>query len=449
MTHPVISFKPSYNSVIRGCPGLPDTLPRIECELRIRSSDGKPFRIDKIEVCLKTVETLNSGLSFGSKSKFEKIQTHYRKNIMISEKLILGIDIPLTIALPDDVKETNFNPRFGKTITLFECNVHYTLPSSSNFSDGTNIRSFMQPVNVERYTYLATKRLYPPITKQAYSADKKFIVNYTIHNPCITSDDLLHVTIDIKPNLSGTISTNQRGLFSKKVKLKNLSYDIKEILEVQDSHMIDSREHILHSTIQNVGQVLDNTGIKLKSDIRICTKNEYFRQFESCMQEPSFLYKLPERETKYYKGKERTGFLVEETKTKLISNKSDSLIPFQYHTAITTFGKLFSIDYVLYMRFKISNGKDFELKHRIDISPWPLVQIKYIEQIIDEERETARYAKQFYENFGGIKRNKISGDLEYPSLPPVIYFYDEENLKKLNIFFDRSHKTPRRIPIIE
>ena len=59
-SYPVISLKPSYNSVIRGCPGIPDTLPRIECQLQIKSNNGSKINIEKIEILLKTVETLHS-----------------------------------------------------------------------------------------------------------------------------------------------------------------------------------------------------------------------------------------------------------------------------------------------------------------------------------------------------------------------------------------------------
>ena len=58
--YPVISLKPSYNSVIRGCPGIPDTLPRIECQLQIKSNNGDKINIERIEIILKTVEVLHS-----------------------------------------------------------------------------------------------------------------------------------------------------------------------------------------------------------------------------------------------------------------------------------------------------------------------------------------------------------------------------------------------------
>ena len=100
--------------------------PRLECELRIRSSDGKELYIENVQVILKTTEALNSsGHSFSTKPKIEKFTTHYKKTIMVSNKKIIGIDIPLTIAVPDDIKETNYNARFGHCFTTLECRAVY------------------------------------------------------------------------------------------------------------------------------------------------------------------------------------------------------------------------------------------------------------------------------------------------------------------------------------
>lgn len=155
MTFPVISLKPSYNSVIRGCPGLPETLPRIECELRIRSNGGKAFKIDKIEIALKCIESLNnlSHHTFSSKPKAEKTSILFKKVVRMTEKEMLGIDIPLTIGLPEDIKETNYNTTFGKTITLLECNVRY------NGLDEP--QTFSRVINVEKYNFLPNTKLFP------------------------------------------------------------------------------------------------------------------------------------------------------------------------------------------------------------------------------------------------------------------------------------------------
>ncbi|QGN13455.1 protein RGL1 [Kluyveromyces marxianus] len=156
MTYPVISLKPSYNPIIRGCPGLPDTLPRIECELRIRSNDGKPFFIRNIQTSLKTLECLNTGLgSFASKRTKMDIETvHHKRSMKISDKKLVGLDIPLTIALPDDIKETNYNSKIGHCYTVLECDVWYSTKDSSS---SQLWQTFSHIVNVESVSWPKTR----------------------------------------------------------------------------------------------------------------------------------------------------------------------------------------------------------------------------------------------------------------------------------------------------
>ena len=283
MTYPVISLKPSYNSIIRGCPGLPDTLPRIECELRIRSNDGKPFIIDKIQMVLKTIECLNMGLgSFTSKrNKLESESVHYKKNMRISDKKIIGLDIPLTIALPDDIKETNYNAKAGHSYTVLECDVLYHLP---NTNSAPLVQSFSQMVNVERYVLIASPRLYSPVTKVIQSPDKKFHVKLTTDNPCVTTDDLLTLKLEIFPNL--TSYTQSQRIFNKQIKLKGITLELKErvakIVNQGDVYNrlaksiapeiygnLDVKKSLLLLLVGGVEKKVGD-GLKIRGDINIC-----------------------------------------------------------------------------------------------------------------------------------------------------------------------------------
>lgn len=429
MTHPVISLKPSYNSIIRGCPGLPETLPRLECELRVRSSDGKEFFIENMEVVLRTTEALNSsGHSFTSKPKIEKCIVHYKKNIMVSNKKLVGIDIPLTIGVPDDIKETNYNSRFGHCYTTLECRAVYFTDASTPLT-----QTFSTAVNVERYDNLTTSRLSQPLKRVYHSPDNKIQVKYRVENPCVTTDDLLHLHLNVIPNLAGS-----QRMFNKKVKLKAVVFEIKEYLEVFDTHH-DAKENILHSFTKPFHEVIGGSGIEFKSDVRILTKNTHFKQYEMSLNEPAVLYQLPQHEPVYAETP---------PETVLLKSRKD-LEPFNYHSSITTRGKLFSITHDVTIRFKFGNAKDFEIHQPIDIFPWVRSQLKLVDNVVLRERDIAKNAHAFYENFGGIKRNKTTGGLEYPPLPPVVYTADKRTLKQLGVEFDTRFKVPRRVPVIE
>lgn len=462
MTFPVISLKPSYNSVVRGCPGIPDTLPRVECEFRVRSNDGRPFKIDKIEVSLKCIESLNnqSHHSFSSKPKVEKTTVLYRKVIKMTERKMLGIDIPFTIGLPDDIKETNFNSSFGRTVTVLECFAYY--------NGQEDPQSFSRVINVEKYTFLPNSKLFPSVKRRVISQDKKYVVDYTVRNPCVTTDDTLHVDFELKPNAKliseGSAIASTPSIFNKKMKsrLKHAVVSLKEYLEVYDDGSgintgsggigNDTRENLLCETVHPINELITQNGIKWSMDIKVFTKSKFFDEFERTLQEPPSLQR-------YAHCNERSQQTNNPTiRTELLQNKVGygHEIPFQYHTSITTTrGNLYRVLHGITVKFKINNGKSFQMSQPIDITPWESIHLKTIEQLILQERETARYANQFYQSYGGLKRvpasttlNNIKGHrIEYPPLPPVVYLNDHETLKSLNILYNSS--TFSRIPLIE
>lgn len=525
--YPIISLKPSYNSVIRGCPGIPETLPRIECQLQLRSNNGQPFTIDKLEIMLLTVETLHHnnplnptnlisinndtnsninninnntntsnnniyselitpitnlespGKNFRNsslkrrKDKLEFITIHYKKTLTFKndgkDKKIIGIDIPLTIALPDDIKETNYNDKFGSCYTLFDC---------KTFFNGRDSKDFKHLINIERYTFLPSKSLFPSLERTVYTMDDRFKVTYKIENPCLSDDDLLKLTITFKPNIKYISEQSRRKtiLFNKKIKLKYITFQLKELLEINETlhnnkkipkpislfSSLEKTENVLQILTKEINQVISMNEIRLSCDLRIFTKNKSFQNFESMFQEPEFLYKLPkyisrkndDDNNKQNNNKDDYNKMNSDINTIFLQNKNNN-IPFQYHTSITTLGNFFNITHRLTMKFKISGGKGFEINQNVTLTPWSCSKLKYIEQLIQQEKETAYFAKKFYNNFGGIIKKKVDNNnnhiyiLEYPNLPPVVYCYDTETLKKFNIAYDNSCKPPRRIPVIQ
>lgn len=466
---PVISLKPSYNSVIRGCPGIADTLPRIECQLRIRSNNGLEIRIAKMEIVLKSVETIfsHSQVSYaftplkskGKSKKNESTVVHYKKSLYITHdpmqkektraqrmsRPLVGVDLPLTIALPADINETNYNSRFGSCITYLECNLHYyDLEKTGPTPEGAvpEVKSFSTPVNVERYSNLPLKKLFPKIEKKAYSPDKKLVAHVQIENPCITTDDLLKVNIKLSQTASGGSFENDSVLFKKKPKLKGIVFEMKEVFQCQNEGL-ESKEYVLDTETKHYNEPITKNGIKVSNSIHICTKDVLFKEFESIMQEPELMYKLPKKPSE---NRPR-----QEIATKLLQSRSEN-VPFRYHSSVTAHGKLFSIGHAFEIKLRISGGKDFDISIPITITQWLKSQIKYVQQAILQERETAVFAKRFYENYGGLRKNS-SGTIEYPSLPPIIYDKKDPDFgKKFSTIqyttgSGKSHI--KRLPVIE
>lgn len=516
MVYPVISLKPSYNSVIRGCPGIPKTLPRIECQLQIRSNNGLPIKINNIKIMLITAESMQNNFfltnnldknttfrnnnnnsdnnlnvnnssnihthgdhngdinAYGDdenltgsilqrkKNRTDLVTIHYKKYIQVSGKSdneIIGMDIPLTIALPDDIKDTNLNNKLNcYCYTFLDCKVYY----NDQYS-----KEFRQLINIERFDYLPLSKLFPSIERDTISPNSKFKINYKLNKSCICNDDLLKVEVTLRPNLkkgnyndnlnNGSNSTGTGLLFNKKrVKLKNVQFQLKEIMEINNNYinLINNHQHphikenILKIYTHEVNQVISMNEIKINVDLRIITKDPYYQNFELTQHEPEFLYKLPNTINKIYKGKRNI-------QTHLLTKDGRNVnIPYQYHTSMTTLGNLFNIQHKLNMIFKLNNGKTIELPINLTIINHSQSQIKYIQQQIQDETEIALYAMKFYNNYGGIskkKLDKLNWLIEYPLLPIVMYHNDSETKERFNLQFNKDLKTNKliRIPIIE
>lgn len=508
MVYPVISLKPSYNSVIRGCPGIPKTLPRIECQLQIRSNNGLPLKINSIKIMLITAESMQNSFSLtnnldsirhnninittsndknvnqtnfdtndtivhgddenmtGSilqrkKNRIDLITVHYKKFIQVSGKNdneILGMDIPLTIALPDDIKDTNFNNNLNcYCYTFMDCKVYY---------DDKYSKGFKQLINIERFDCLPISKLFPSTERDTISPDGKFKITYKLNKSCICNDDLLKVEIILRPNLKNgwysnhySISGNNTSgiLFNKrKLKLKNVHFQLKEIMEINNNylHLINNHQHphikdnILKIYTHEVNQVISMNEIRINVDLRVITKDPFYQNFELTQHEPEFLYKLPNSINKVYKGKRNI-------QTHLLAREGKNVnIPYQYHTSMTTLGNFFNIQHKLNTILKFNNGKTIELPINLTIINHSQSQIKYIQQQIKDETEIALYAMKFYNNYGGISKkrlDKLNWLVEYPLLPIVMYNNDMETKEKFNLQFRKDLETNKliRVPFIE
>ncbi|KAL6945083.1 hypothetical protein ACO0QE_002528 [Hanseniaspora vineae] len=561
-TYPVITIKPSYNSIVRGCPGVPETLPRIECELRVRSNNGKPFVIDRIELFLKTIETVNShvphvsspALSFhspishspfsnsplpsSSKSlpstpfstssfpsfptssnnlqkknsrthsttgpspgkattnldKHTSVTLSYKKKLRINSdslpdaKEIIGIDVPITIGLPDDIKATNFNEVFGRTYTVMEACVFYQV-SSKSLSKSTSekvhkrksdsylkkrsslkedLKSYEQntaflsselamvqfetPIIIDRYDIYPSAKLFPPVKYKESSPDGKLDIVYRLNGTCFGTDDLLRLDLDIKHNVNATTphGTSSSLVFvgqKKKLKVKEITLEVKELLENTNTStgLVETKDNVLCSTTKTINEHILNNSIQTRIDLRLITINKFFQSYERTLLSPEVMFKLPEDDPM------ASASVTPPSIVFLQNKKKTGAEPLQYHSSVTTRGPHYNVTHYIVVKFKCSGIlKSFEWSHPITLSYWCKPQVRYLDDIIDEEKEVARNAKNFYDKFGGIKRvHRKEGILEYPPLPPIIFPYDNDTLETLGVFHEIKGSKKVRVPVIE
>lgn len=498
--HPILSIKPSYNSLVRGCPGIPNTLPRVEFELQIIAPDTfehSIFNIDHLEISFKTTEQIFVSSAHGKEDsttgqKNVKIET-FKKRLKLNDvKLpsLLGVKLPITIAIPDNVKQTNMNETFGRTYSSIEVICHYRTNAkkksgqhlakkimdiakseneSNTFIDSKCAIEF--PVVIEKYNVYPSNQRYPAIQFKEVSGDNRVNIEYTLNTTCFGQDDMISVELNISKNeksnggvyngngdLLDDISANQGpSIFiggKKKLKLKELKMEVKEVLEVLETQegLLKTKENVLCSTTNIINELVTGNDISTRLDLRLMLMNDSYKSFENAIMSPDILFKKPGEEEK--EGEEfnkYNHFKNAQSAKKHIVPVTSIVRPCiniggNYHQdslntygSISTRGCYFNVTHYLVLKFKCSGGlKSFEIVQPINISYWNVPQVKYIEHHILEEMAIAKNAKQFYDNFGGIKKiysKNINNDstsyyLDYPSLPPMVIPYDLNFLSK-------------------
>lgn len=267
-------------------------------------------------------------------------------------------------------------------------------------------------------------------------------------------NDTLKLSISIRlnpfPNSATSSSPNDfdvstptlfstKKKFKSKLKLKSITTQVQEYLEIlknQSEFSSTQTSNVLQTSIRTVDQTISMNSMHFQFNIKLFTKDKLLQGFES----PDST--CPE--------------------TKLLINKVDD-IPLQYHSSISTIGQHFNVSHSLSIRLKFNKSlKNFEINHPIIISFWSVNQLSLIENLISQERQTAKFAKKFYKTFGQITKKNVSNSnsssncLEYPSLPPIIYYFnDAETNNRFNILYlqkDISRIDPsklKRVPVIQ
>lgn len=554
--HPILSVKPSYNSLVRGCPGIPATLPRVEFELQIMApntgSQDFVFNMDHLDVSFKTTEQL---LATGMNGKDDtqtgqkNIKTEiFKKKFNLNNQSIgpvLGLKVPITIGIPETCKQTNYNEHFGRVFSTIEVVCHYRTNGSNDnmirhkiknltnlakkkddekFVDSQCVLEF--PVLIEKFDVYPTLRKYPVLSFKEVSPDNKMNVDFKINTTCFGKDDFISVDLKMsrieKTNSysaynnngdliyeNGVPSTQGPSIFigskkNKKLKIKDVVMEIKEVLEVLDTQdgTFKTKENILATSTNEVNAMVTGNDIETRMNMRLMLMDKHFKKFEDAIMAPELLFSEVNdgnqnlNDTVYsdddeygttdlpnmnydntMNGRHRKYGNIKQTKRnnqlhrnipemKLVrpvlsidgTHHQDNL---GTHGSLSTRGGCyFNITHFLTLKFKCSGGvKSFDITQPIIISYWNPTQVKYIEKHILEELSIAKNAKEFYDNFGGIKKiyskKDIDGGagssyyLDYPSLPPMIIPYDLNFLSSnFGIEHEMKNGELKQVPMI-
>lgn len=307
-----VNLAASNQSLIRGCPGVPKTCPRIDSMLEIRSKDGIPFMINKVILELNTLQSVSIPQTVTNTDLSEKF-TIYKKVIFNREdskqlmkdspgrdrstysieenEKTLGFDLPFIIPIPNDIISTGQNSRWNSK-TTHELNIKigwYYRFQPSNSANNINLNvadshalfkedldknfriepyQISFPIVIKRYDTLPLYQQYnEPITKTIDSVDT--VVEYSIPTSSVGPNDEVLVYLKILPNkdyLSKNINHDsfklkKSGLIKKKIntfKLKKIYFELREILTYKNKNVLHSKQTKLLSKQQEFDTVLDD-----------------------------------------------------------------------------------------------------------------------------------------------------------------------------------------------
>ncbi|GMM38649.1 Rgl1 protein [Saccharomycopsis crataegensis] len=251
----IVNLGASNHSLIRGCPGVPKTCPRVESVLEIRSKDGGSFAIKTIILELNTLQSVSVPSTAGiSSNDAHRAYGIFKDTIYNSEKLgsekVLGMDLPFVIPINKDIISSGKNSRWNAKTT-------HNITAKIGWFNGSKLEVFTIsfPLIVKRYDTLPLYRQFnEPITKTMDSPDKNILVEYSLPNSSVGPNDELVLYMKISPNSNflhngGATETTKRLSFMKKkppvFKLKKIQFELREVLVCHESGLSSKQTKLL------------------------------------------------------------------------------------------------------------------------------------------------------------------------------------------------------------
>ena len=177
---------------------------------------------------------------FGSSEAFKEFIIYedpltYQPPMGEFSQLLQGLDIPILIPIPKILHQLDIHLLWGHNNTQFSS---FCIPRKFCFHGVNVCRLF--PVDIKMYDTLPIYRQYnEPIVESRYSSDNQTLVEVAIPVTSIGPGDNLKVMCTVKTN-----SANNK--VKKHIALKQLTFQVKEILECFDGGLPSERIQIAH-----------------------------------------------------------------------------------------------------------------------------------------------------------------------------------------------------------
>lgn len=415
---PVIaSLRVSSTSVVRGCPGVPRSIPRIETVIELRPVNGVPFLLRSVGIELRTTQKIVVLSTLGSNDTIREYKIYenpfiFRPAVGEFSERLLGIDIPVLIPIPKDIISSGQYQQWNAVTThslVVKVSCGDTYNNETNYSEAF-------PIPIKLYDTLPIYRQFnEPIAEVRNSNCKQVLVELSLPVSSIgPKDDIILFVKTMTDPLCNKISKNLR--------LKFISFQIKEILECHEGGLPLMKEHKIYAETKsflNEDSVLNTQGVSHQFRLEFPFDNEYLQMYCNKNYIDNNLSDSKHVVSTYANDKK--------------NRKVVEGIPLTHTQGFTTLGRLFSIRYEAIIKVKLVHGKDMEIILPITISPFNRESSEYLLSWIINQCEVARnkFGKDLVNRLVNARYDETDTILQRFNPPPIVYKYTKSNWVRL------------------
>lgn len=414
-----VSLCASDRSIVHGCPGVPRSIPRIETTVELRPSNGVPFTIRLVGLELRTVQKVSVPLTIGSNDTFREYKV-WEEPIVYSPPLgefaqkLLAVDIPVLIPVPRDIVSSGQFPNWNAS-TVHKLLVKVSVGESAT-TEVTYVDAF--PVVIKVYDLLPLYRQFnEPVFESRTSDDNQIIIDLSLPVSSVGPKDQFVVFAKVMTN-----TLNYR--INRKLKLKQLTLQIKEILECHEGGLPTHKENKIFTTTKNFeDQLLNSLGISHQFILDFPVENDYLQLYS--VNSNTIPNASVESDTAYFNKNKALDKIIEG-------------VPITHTQGFSTSGRLFSLRYEAIVKVKLVKGRDMEIHLPFTVSAYDRVSSDYLLKWIMKECLVAR------ERFGKDVVNRIVNSpydmacdiFRKLQRPPVVYRYTKADWVRLGFNAD-------------
>ncbi|KAK6205162.1 uncharacterized protein RJT21DRAFT_117633 [Scheffersomyces amazonensis] len=409
----VVNLESPGTSIVRGCPGVIRSIPRIDTNLEVRSTiPGRSFKLRNISVELRTTQKVGVPSKLGTNDatrdyKIFENPTLYRPPMAQLSQELIGLDIPLLIPLPKDIVSSGIYPNFN-AYTIHRLIIKVSLGDSI---DNEMNYIFQFPVPIIIYDSLPLYGQFnTPIIESKTNSDQQVVVEVNLPVSSLGPRDMFSVNMKIMGNyLNNHLKRN--------LKLSKLTVQIHEILECYEGGLPSKSTKIFSTNeLFEDNNLITTQGITYQFRCRFPYYNDYLRLYASKVETNGRKFQYSEdlehldNEKDFDENGERVRFnpnTVILNNSSLNDGKIELGIPLTHTQGFTTRGKFFSIRYEMHIKVKLINTKDLEITIPLTVCPFDRISSDYLLQWVSQECEESN-AK-----FGRDIRNLIFHSVKY------------------------------------